>query len=174
MAPMRPMTLAFCPATRTAGSYTTLHGELGQMDAVRLGSALLGRCKRARDDGLQRVGYCEATVEDVRWLPKGHSVGYEQPARLKKPTRVATVAVGYQNGLGVKPPRGVGLLALLRRWRGKDLPGVRLNGKKVRIIGRVGAIETLIDVTDVKCAPGDWARLEMDPLYAKGMPREYR
>lgn len=157
-----------------AGSDSALRYDFARLDAVRVGSALLGRCAKAREEGLQRVGFCEATIEDVRWLPAGHTVGYERPVRLKKPTRVATLAVGHQNGLGVLPPRPTGLRAALRRWRGKDLPVVRLEGRKVKVIGRVGAMETLIDVTDLKCGPGDWARMELDPLYAKGMPREVR
>ncbi|MCM1297119.1 MAG: alanine racemase, partial [Muribaculaceae bacterium] len=84
-----------------AGSFSTIQYDFSHLDAVRVGSALLGRCKRTRDDGLQKVGYCEASIEEIRWLPKGHTVGYEHPTRLKRPTRVATLAVGYQNGLGV-------------------------------------------------------------------------
>ncbi len=156
------------------GSFSTLHCDFAVQDAVRVGSALLGRCKRTRDDGLREVGFCEATIEDVRWLPAGHTVGYECPVRLKKPTRVATLAVGYQNGLGVSAPRPMGLLALLRRWRGKDQPAVRVGERKAKLIGRVGAMETLVDVTNLRCNPGDLVQLELDPLYAKGMPRVYR
>ena len=157
-----------------AGSFSTIQFDFSHLDAVRVGSALLGRCKRSRDDGLQKVGFCEATIEDLRWLPAGHTVGYEHPVRLRKPTRVATVAVGYQNGLGVRAPRPLGLWEALRRWRGKDLPAVRLNGQKARIVGRIGAMETLIDVSGLRCAGGDLAQLEMDPLFCKGMDREYR
>ncbi len=157
-----------------AGSFSTIQFDFSHLDAVRVGSALLGRCKRSRDDGLQKVGYCEATIEDVRWLPAGHTVGYEHPVRLKRPTRVATVAVGYQNGLGVGAPRPVGLLEALRRWRGKDLPAVRVAGQKAKIVGRIGAMETLIDVTALRCSGGDLAQIEMDPLFCKGMAREFR
>lgn len=157
-----------------AGSFSTIHYDFSRMDGVRLGSALLGRCKRRKDDGLQRVGYCEATIEEIRWLPAGHTVGYESPVRLKKPARVATLAVGYQNGLGVTGPRPTGFFAMLRRWRGKELPAVRVGGQKAKVIGRVGAMETLIDATNLKCAAGDLVQLELDPLYAKGMPTEYR
>ena len=51
---------------------------------------------------------------------------------------------------------------------------VRLNGQKVPVLGPIGAIETLVDVTDLKCAPGDLAYFDIDPLYARGMKREYR
>lgn len=157
-----------------AGSFSTIQFDFSHLDAVRVGSALLGRCKRSRDDGLQKVGYCEAAIEDVRWLPGGHRVGYEHPVRLKKPTRVATVAVGYQNGLGVTAPRPAGFVDALRRWRGRDLPAVRVAGQKARIVGRIGAMETLIDVTGLRCSGGDLAQLEMDPLFCKGMAREVR
>lgn len=157
-----------------AGSFAALHHDFSRMDAVRVGSALLGRCRREKDDGLQRVGYCEAAIEDIRWLPARHTVGFESPVVLKKPTRVATLAVGYQNGLGVTAPRPQGLLAAWRKARGKDKPAVRVGNQKARIIGRVGAMETLIDVTRLKCAPGDYVRLELDPQFARGMPKVYR
>lgn len=157
-----------------AGSYAALHYDFARLDAVRIGSALLGRCRRAKDDGLQKVGFCEASVEDIRWLPAGHTVGYESPVRIKKPTRAATLAVGYQNGLGVSATRRSGLRSALRRWRGKDRPIVRLGNQRLKIIGRIGAMETLVDVTGLKCVPGDLVQLEMDPLYAKGMSKVYR
>lgn len=156
-----------------AGSYAAMRYDFARLDAVRAGSALLGRCKRFKDDGLQKVGFCEASMEDIRWLPAGHTVGYEHPVRVKKPTRAATLAVGYQNGLSVSAPR-TSLRALLRRWRGKEQPVVRLGNQRLKIIGRVGAMETLVDVTGLKCATGDLVQLELDPLYAKGMPKVYR
>lgn len=157
-----------------AGSSSAMRFDFSRLDGVRIGSALLGRCHRERGDGLQRVGYCEATIEEIRWLPAGHTVGLECPVRLRRPTRVATLPVGYQNGLGVSAPRASSLWAAIRRWRGKDLPAMRLDGQKVRVIGRVGAMETLIDVTNLKCAAGDWVQIELDPMYAKAMPRVYR
>lgn len=157
-----------------AGSYSTLHYDFSHLGAVRVGSALLGRCRRAKEGGLQQVGFCEATIEDIRWLPAGHTVGYDAPVRLKRPIRAATLAVGYQNGLGVTAARPSSLLELLRRWRGKDKPAARIGNQRVKIVGQVGAMETLIDVTGLKCSPGDLVQLELDPLYAKGMSKVYR
>lgn len=156
-----------------AGSFSTLRYDFARFDAVRVGSALLGRCKRTKNDGLQRVGYCEATIEEIRWLPAGHTVGYESPVKIKKPTRVATLAVGYQNGLSVTRPRKQSLWARLFP-RKSDRLAVRIGNQKAKIIGRVGAIETLIDVTSLKCSGGDWVQLELDPMYAQDMKKEYR
>ena len=41
-------------------------------------------------------------------------------------------------------------------------------------MGRIGAIETLVDVTDLKCTAGDTAVFDLDPLYARGFVRAYR
>lgn len=157
-----------------AGSFALLHYDFARMDAVRAGSALMGRCRRAKGDGLQRVGYGEANLEDVRWLPKGHTVGGEVLVTLRRPTRLAALPVGYLNGLGVSRAKGGGpLSALLRWWKGRKVT-VRVDGQKAHVVGRIGALETLVDVTDLKCSAGDLAYFDIDPMYARGLTREYR
>ncbi len=157
-----------------AGSYALLHWEEARLDGVRAGSALLGRCRRAPGDGLRRVGYGEVGIEETRWLPKGHTVGGDSPVILRRPTRVAVLPVGYQNGFGVARARDGGLWELLRRSLSARRRTVRVNGQKARILGAIGAIETIVDVTDLKCAAGDAAVFDLDPLYARGFVREYR
>ncbi len=157
-----------------AGSFALLHYDDALLDAVRAGSVLLGRCRRTKGDGLQRVGFGEASLEEVRWLPAGHTVGSEQPVTLKRPTRVGVLPVGYQNGFGVARVRDPGFWAAIRRWlRGRQIT-VRIDGQKVKVIGRIGAIETLLDVTDMKCSSGDLVHFDIDPMYARGFVREYR
>ena len=157
-----------------AGSYALLHWDEARLDGVRAGSALLGRCRRTRGDGLRRVGYGEVGIEETRWLPKGHTVGGDSPVSLRRPTRVAVLPVGYQNGFGVARARGGGLWEQVRRWLASRRRTVRVNGQKARILGSIGAIETVVDVTDIKCAAGDPAVFDLDPLYARGFVREYR
>lgn len=157
-----------------AGSFALLHYEFSRLDAVRAGSVLLGRCRRAKGDGLQRVGYGEATLEEIRWLPKGHTVGGESVITLRRPTRVAVLPVGYLNGFGAARSRGGGAISALRRWwRGRRIT-VRIEGQKARVIGRIGALETLVNVTNLKCAAGDRVHFDIDPMYARGLVREYR
>lgn len=91
-----------------AGSYALLHCADARLDGVRAGSALLGRCRRVHGDGLYRVGYGEVGIEETRWLPKGHTVGSARPVVLRRPTRVAVLPVGYQNGFGVARAQGGG------------------------------------------------------------------
>lgn len=156
-----------------AGSYALLHSELAHLDAVRAGSILLGRCRRCRGDGLTLTGWGEASVDSVRWLPKGHTVGNERQVRLRSATRVAVLPVGYQHGFGVnRAPSG--LWDALRRYLAHRRRSVRINGQKARVLGVPGATETLINVTGLKCGEGDIAAFDIDPLYAKGFKREYR
>ena len=157
-----------------AGSYALMHCDLARMDAVRAGSVLLGRCRRTKDDGLSTVGHGEAGIAEMRWLPKGHTVGAEKTAVLKAPARVAVVPVGYQHGFGVERPRPAGLLGTLGRWRRGRRLYVRVNGQRARVIGSVGVSETLVDVTDLKCSAGDVVSFDLDPMYARGCVRQYR
>lgn len=157
-----------------AGSFALLHNDNARLDAVRVGSAILGRCRRTRDDRLKTVGYGEVPLAEVRWLPKGHSLGTDKPVVLKKPTRIAVLPVGYQNGFGVFRPRETGVWALLARWRRARKRTVRIGDQKARVMGPIGATETLLNVTNIKCSAGDLATFDIDPIFAKGFVREFR
>lgn len=156
-----------------AGSYGLLHHDTSRLDAVRAGSALLGRCRREKGDGLRTVGHGEAAVSDIRWLPAGHTVGGYQTVALKRPTRVAVIPVGYHNGFGVMPPV-YSLWEAVRRFLKNRKRTVMLDGRKVKVLGAVGGNETLLDVTDVKCVEGDVVTFELDPQLARGFKREFR
>lgn len=157
-----------------AGSYALMHRELARLDAVRAGSALMGRCRRAGKDGLLTVGSGEVNIAEVRWLPKGHTVGADHPITLKKPTRVAVLPVGYLHGFGVERPRAAGFWAMVRFWRKTRKVSVVINGQRARVIGRIGATETVVNITDLKCSAGDLACFELDPMFARGFVVEYR
>ena len=157
-----------------AGSFALLHDEGARLDGVRAGSAILGRCRRTRDDRLKTVGYGQVPLTEVRWLPKGHTIGTDRPIVLKKPTRVAILPVGYQNGFGVARPRETSFWALWRQWRRVGKRSVRVADHRARILGPIGATETLINVTSIKCSAGDTADFDIDPIFAKGFAVELR
>lgn len=157
-----------------AGSFALLHAPNALFDGVRAGTVLLGRCCRTRDDKLQLVGHGEAALTEVRWLPKGHTVGRDQPIRLSRPTRIAVLPVGYQNGFGMERPRKLGFWSALRWCRRNKNRTVRIGNQTVSLIGPIGAGETLLDVTNVRCSAGDVACFDMDPMFAKGFDLEYR
>lgn len=160
--------------THAAGSFALLNYDFAQMDAVRAGSLLLGRCRGADKTDLRIVGYGEAPISECRWLPRGHTVGCGKSIALKKPTRVAVIPVGYQHGFGVERPRDMSIFAMITRWRTGKHQFVRIGGQKAKIIGQIGAEEIVVNVTDLKCSAGDIATFPIDPMFAKGFVKEFR
>ena len=51
---------------------------------------------------------------------------------------------------------------------------MRIGSSKAKLIGSIGARETLVDVTDLDCHVGDAARFELEPMFARGLKRVYR
>ncbi|MCC8099251.1 MAG: alanine racemase [Clostridiales bacterium] len=148
-----------------------------QFGAVRVGSALLGLTEKHRGRGrsaLKQVCHGEATLDVVRWLPKGSSLGYEQQVTLRRATRVAILQVGYQNGFGTERVCTNCFRAFFQALRSRRRRYVTIDGKRARILGRIGPTETAIDVTDLKCSEASVARFQIDPRFARGLHRVYR
>ncbi|MEG0441425.1 MAG: alanine racemase, partial [Oscillospiraceae bacterium] len=82
--------------------------------------------------------------------------------------------MGYQNGFAVARSHGGGLFAAIGDWWARRKLCVTIGGQKARVIGHVGATQTVVNITELKCAAGDVAIFDVDPLYAKGLVREYR
>ena len=149
-------------------------------DAVRLGSALLGRMPFKTE--LQPVGYVQTQVEILRTLPTGHTTGYGALWRAKRDTPVAILPVGWYHGFNVscKPDMSraadclrSGLSAfkqLLHRRR----VTVEINGKRCPVVGAIGMLHVAVDVSGVPCKLGDPAVMQINPLHVKGIPVRFR
>lgn len=159
--------------THAAGSYALLRTQGVQLDAVRIGPAFLGLSRR-RGDGLKSTCRGEATLDTVRWLPKGHTVGSGKPFHLPRPTRVGVLSLGAQNGWGIQPQPSGGFWRWLRQRRRHKARSVTYMGQKVKVLGGIGMTETAIDVTGLKCGAGDVVCFDIDPRFARGMQRVYR
>ena len=158
-----------------------LYPEL-RLDAVRCGSALLGRAGVKGSTELSRVGYLESTVCDTRWLPAKQTVGYANTYRTKKPTRIAVVPVGYADGLFTEKSADAFRIRdtlregfhVFKRLFGAGLLFCRINGKRVPIIGRVGMCNVVVDVGEIDCKAGDPAVFDANPLLIRpNIPRSY-
>jgi alanine racemase len=146
-------------------------------DAVRVGSAVLGRVNFEGKTGLQKVGFCQAELEEIRTIPAGHSVGYGAGWKAKKDTRIAVLSVGYINGFSVDRGfdlwrfsdclRGIG--RYIKAFLKKKALYVRVKGKACRVLGHVGMVNMVIDVTGCDCQPGDLAHVDINPLLVRNM-----
>ena len=152
------------------------------MGGVRVGSAILGRLSFKGSYGLKRVGVCEAGIDEIRWLPKGHTCGYGAAWKAKRPTRIAVIPVGWYHGFGCEMGHDVfrlrdQLRAALSALRGifrRRSYYVTLGTQRCKVLGHIGMLHTVIDVTKVKCALGDRVQLNINPLMLKGMDVVFR
>lgn len=136
-----------------ANSAGILWGADYHFDLVRPGIALYGGHPIAgKPTPLAPVIRLEADILQVREIDPPEAVGYGAVHKVSRPTRVATVAVGYADGyIRAAGNRGTALLA------GHDIP----------ILGRISMDLMTIDVTDVppaRCLPGMAITLVGDSL----------
>lgn len=145
------------------------------MDAVRVGSAVLGRV--AFRSGLRRVGYCQTALEEIRWLPKGHTCGYGAAWKAKKPTQIGVVPVGWYHGYTTQYGDDVFRVRDQLRKVASGLKGllfpkritVTVDGVKCRVLGHVGMLHTVVDITGKNFSTGAPVVLDINPCRVRGM-----
>lgn len=165
-----------------ANSTAALRFPETRLDAVRVGSAFLGRLSAPNTWGFQRVGHMECEITSVKHLQKNSNIGYADLYRTPRDMDAAVVPVGHIDGFGMtkandmcRPADKLRYLAHAVKdfFRDTQLYG-HLNGKRVPLAGRVGLANVVFDVTGVACRPGDIVTLDVNPLTAdSGVVREY-
>ena len=157
--------------THAADDMALLSYGIAPADAVRVGLALSGRLPGRAGAQLIPVGYIAAGLEEVGWFPKGHHVSGAYV--LSAPAKLGVLSVGYYHGFGlVRQADMRGIFAFLRARRSRRT--VRVGNQRALILGEVGMMHTIIDVTKINCAVGEAVILDIDPINVKGIPRVYR
>ncbi|MCM1120199.1 MAG: serine racemase VanT catalytic subunit [bacterium] len=132
-------------------SYGILRYPLPDMDCARPGIALYGLLANAQDTRalagkLRPVLSLRARIASVRQLSAGESAGYNMAFTASRPAVIATITIGYADGL----PRS------LSEHAGKVL----IHGQYAPIVGRICMDQLLADVTAIPgVEPGDIATL---------------
>ena len=124
------------PTVHVANSAALLVREDARFDLVRPGIAVYGLPPGpgVPVPGLRPALAWKSQVAQVHDLPIGASVGYGHTWTTGRPSRVATVPVGYADGLRRAPAT----------WR-----HVLVRGRPAPVVGRVSMDQISIDVTDV-------------------------
>ncbi|MDY3284982.1 MAG: alanine racemase [Eubacteriales bacterium] len=159
-----------------ANSSFLFRGDISRTDAVRVGSAFLGRlpCRLKNNAGLQPVGYARCEVVQVRWLREGQTVGYGAAYTAKKAVRVAVIPFGYADGFGVARANDIFRFRDRLRYLLHDVRGlftarrmtVTIHGRRAPVLGHIGMVHCVADVSSIQCEPGDEAVIEVSPVYA--------
>ena len=113
-----------------------------QYDMVRLGIGLYGISNDAKEQSqLENVGTLKSIISQIRTIKKDDSVGYGRKFVATKETKIATIPIGYADGI-------------FRSW-GNEVGFVLIRGQKATIVGSICMDMMMIDVTDIKCYEGD-------------------
>ena len=125
--------LPACPASFANSSGIFLGADY-HFDLLRPGVALYGANPTpGRENPMRPVVGLQGRVWQIRTAAPGDTVGYGAIHEVKRPTRIATVAVGYGDG----HPR-----ALSNRGH------VYIDGRPAPVIGRISMDSTTIDVSE--------------------------
>jgi alanine racemase len=112
-----------------------------QYDMVRLGIGLYGISNDYEEQKeLENVGTLKSIISQIRTIEKGESVGYGRRFIAEKETIIATIPIGYADGI--------------RRAWGNGVGYVLINNKQAKIIGSVCMDMLMVDVTNIDCKEG--------------------
>jgi alanine racemase len=127
-----------------ASSDATLHRPAAHLDLVRPGALLYGVYPEKKDLGagleLEQALALKARIEHVKWVERGASVTYWGRFVAPERMRIATLPVGFSDGL----PR-----ELANKAR------VLVGGRYQPSLGSVSLNHLVVDVTDAPAEPGD-------------------
>ena len=113
-----------------------------QFDMVRLGIGLYGVPTCDADKGnLQTVVSLKTTINQIKDIPAGDSIGYNRHGHADHNMRIGIVPIGYADGLS----------RLLGNGNGKFY----VNGNQVPIIGDICMDMCMLDLTDIEAHEGD-------------------
>lgn len=113
-----------------------------QFEMVRLGIGLFGIAVEPDDQKhFKNVSTLRTTISQLRQVNKGETIGYSRKGVASENSIVATVPIGYADGLHRVLSNGKG-----KMW---------INGKAAPIIGNVCMDMCMLDVSGINCKEGD-------------------
>jgi alanine racemase len=153
------------------------------LDAVRIGSAFLGRLSCKSDIELKSIGYLETKVTEIKEIKKGSYVSYSKAYKTKRKTKVAIIPCGYDDGFNIAT--GKDMFRIIDKLRNisralKDLfkkqkISIKIGNESCKVLGRVGTHHIICDITDKDINIEDKAILQINPKYVdSSINREFR
>jgi alanine racemase len=112
-----------------------------QFDMARLGIGLYGVGIEENSKYLANVGTLSSAIVQIKQIDEGETIGYGRHGMATTPKTIATVPIGYADGLSRKLGNGNGYFVL--------------NGKPAPIIGNICMDACMIDVTGIYAKEGD-------------------
>lgn len=153
------------------------------LNAVRVGSAFLGRISFENNIGLKKIAYLESSVSEIKELPKGFNIGYSNTYKTKKNMKIAIIPCGYMNGLNVTNNRDMFRVVDKLRYIVRDIKDffrnqsiyVKIADKPCKVLGRIGTYHIACDIDGKDIKIGDKVICQINPKFVdSSVRREYR
>lgn len=123
------------PLWHIANSQAIINFPEAQFDMVRIGIGMYG-IGMSSALLLEPVHTLKTFISQIKTLESGATVGYGRREKVEKRMKIATIAVGYADGL--------------IRKAGNRRYAVVVNGRKTPIVGNICMDMTMIDVTGIE------------------------
>lgn len=122
-------------------------------DMVRSGIGLYGFGNDPEiDKHLKPIGTLKTIISQIHELEEGETVGYSRNFRASAKTKIATLPIGYADGIS--------------RQYGNGKAEVLINGKYAPIIGNICMDMLMINITGIECEEGDEVIIFGGPQFA--------
>lgn len=113
-----------------------------QMDMVRLGLGLYGLSSFPEEQKhLLNVNLLKTTITQIKHIKASDSVGYSRAFIADKDMKIATIPIGYADGI--------------HRFLGNGKYQMTINGKSASTIGNICMDMCMLDISHITCKEGD-------------------
>lgn len=113
-------------------------------DMVRLGLGLYG-ISPVDNSLLHPISTLKSTILQIHEVPATETVGYSRRGKLVRTSRIASIPIGYADGLNRRLGNGQGYCII--------------NGKKASYVGNICMDVCMVDVTEIPCHEGDMVEI---------------
>lgn len=111
-------------------------------DMVRLGIGMYGvGFNELEKQHLKNISSLKTRISQIRSLKKGETVGYNRKGIVEQHMMIATIPIGYADGLS--------------RRTGNGNFAVQINGRACKTIGNICMDMCMVDITGLSCHEGD-------------------
>jgi alanine racemase len=113
-----------------------------QFEMVRLGIGIYGVGNSEEEQiSLENVSVLKSIISQIRTVNENESIGYNRKFVVQKEMRIATIPIGYADGI--------------RRAWGNEKGYVLIHNQKATILGNICMDMLMVDVTSIPCEERD-------------------